>query len=183
MKTSLFLAVISLLSFFACHTQAPEEKVHNKVTKYLTSTIPDARIYKGMRFGKLDSAFTSVRHLEEYRILDQSRIALEALGGLSLQHPDLYSEEEIKLNEERLKYCKSICDSLESTFNPQFKGWKIQHIYHTLNEKGVLVVNSYIFYFNERLSRITEIEEVYRNLPYKSYMQDPEYYGIKQAPY
>lgn len=178
MATRKLLFLLCLLVFVSsCSISDREQKAEDKIVDYLKNMRKKDN-YEPILFGKLDSAYTSVKDTEIYKEYNMQRGAFEAMEILRKQYPDLYSEEEIKINMEQEKYFKAICDSLELVFTPEFIGWKIQHIYRLKNKEGDLVVNNYIFYLDKNLTMITKEEQIYRNLPLKTYNQNVDFYGI-----
>jgi len=87
---------------------------------------------------------------------------------------------QLSIYSDSMKYFNSICDSLESIFNPEFIGWRIQHLYKYKNIKNELVVDNHDFFLDESLQMITNDEQIYTNLPIKTYTQDSDYYGFRK---
>lgn len=174
----IYIAIFYCLLFFSCHSSNDTEIAQDKVEDYLTR-IQKTEDYEPILYGELDSSFTSVKETELYKEYDQRRRAFEALEILKRQHPDMFSDEESKSNIEKGKYYQVICDSLESVFAAEFNGWKIQHIYKLRNDKNELVVDNYIFFLDKDLQTVIKKEQVYRNLPFKTYSQNTNFYGIK----
>lgn len=171
--------ILYLLAFLcSCSTPNNDQIAQDKVIDYLINTqVKDT--YKSILFGKLDSAYTSVKETEFYKYYDSKRGAFMMMRVLSKQYPEMYSEDDIKSNEEQEIYFQGICDSLTSVFVPEFTGWKIQHIYQYKNKKDESVVDNFIFYLDKELQRVIKEEQIYRNLPLKTYNQDTVFYGIK----
>ena len=173
MKLKIFILMVCSLVFLSCNNPVTEDIAQNKVKKYLESKFKNDK-YKPILFGELDSAFTTVKKTSEYQrysnIVGMNEV-LAYWAGEDIDKSMYYADS--------AKFYKAICDSLKLMFKPDFTGWKIQHIYQTQNDKNEIVVNNFIFYFDENLRKIKECEQVYRNLPFATYTRDTEFYGIK----
>lgn len=174
----LYISTLCILFFISCHKPSNREIAQDKIKNYLMNTDKKSN-YKPILFGKLDSAFTSVKDTEVYKEYNGRRGAFEAMGIFNEQF-DMYSEEEVKSNKEQEKHFQAICDSLELVFTPEFIGWKIQHIYKYKNDKSELVVDNHIFFLDEKRQSVMKDEQIYTNLPYKTYLQDTVFYGLKR---
>lgn len=175
-RNSIILCLLTFL--YSCSTPDKDQIAQDKVKDYLRNT-QQMETYKSILFGKLDSAYTTVKETSLYKIYDSKRSTFMVMEILSKNHPDMYSEDEVKSNKEQEIYFQAICDSLESIFVPEFTGWKIQHIYQYKNKKDESIVDNFTFYLDNELQRIIKEEQIYRNLPLKTYNQDPIFYGIK----
>lgn len=171
------LIIFSCLILLSCQTTSPNQEIEDKVEKYIKSIHRDNSSYKPITFSEVDSAFTSVKNTSEYKRRSASAGGFEALAYICLMEED--DSTKFKLYMDTSRYYNSICDSLKSIFNPDFIGWKIQHIYQTKNQKNESVVNNFIFYFDKELQQIVNTEQVYKELPLKTYNQDTIFYRIK----
>ncbi|MFV0468265.1 MAG: hypothetical protein ACK5MK_04965 [Dysgonomonas sp.] len=174
----IYITFLCAFLFFSCYAQSNEEIVQDKVIEYLKG-IQKKENYKPILYGKLDSAFTVVQDTKLYKEYNQRRGAFEAMEILSKQFSSVYSKDEVKSNKVQEVYFQAMCDSLELTFTPEFIGWKIQHIYEYKNYKGENVVDNHIFYLDKDRQNVIKEEQIYTNLPYKTYSQNTVFYGIK----
>lgn len=177
-KMKSVLVLLLLVLIYSCSIPDKNQIAQNRIMKHLEN-IQKKDNYSPILFGKLDSAFTSVKDTKLYKEYNQRRGAFEAMGIFSKQFSGMYSEEEVKSNKEQEIHFEAICDSLESAFMPEFIGWKIQHIYKYKNEKSESVVDNFVFYLDNELRNIIKEEQVYKGLQLNSYNQDADFYGIK----
>lgn len=175
----IYFILLCALLFSSCYNSNNKEIPQDIVSHYLKD-IHKKENYKPILFGKLDSVFAVVDDTKLYEEYHRKRDAFEAMGILSKQFPDLYSEDELKANKEQEEYFHAKCDSLESVFTYEFTGWKIQHIYEYKNSKGENVVDNHIFFLDKEIHMVIKDEQIYTNLLYKTYIQDTLFYGIKR---
>lgn len=174
----LYFITLCIIFFISCHNPSDKEIVQYKVSDYLKN-IQKKENYKPILFGKLDSAFTSVKETKLYKEYNLRREAFELMEIFSRQYPDMYTEDEVKSNKKQEIYFQAICDSLELVFTPEFIGWKMQHIYKYKNHEGKYVVDNHIFCLDKHKLNVIKDDQVYTNLPCKTYLQDTVFYGIK----
>lgn len=170
-----YLVIFVLLFIVSCKEQSKEEVAQNKIKHYLEE-VKGLNGYKPMMFGKLDSAFTSVKEVEEYQRLQVRYSACQMDEILNMNNPGMYSPEEMQANADMKERFKAALDSLEEKFIPEFDGWKMQHIYQTTDEEIGEVVNNYLFYFDQNLDDISLDIYTYRDLPLETYQLEPEFY-------
>lgn len=173
MKT--YLIFLFSLLLCSCHSPSNKEIAQNKVNDYL---IKEKNSYESILFGELDSAFTSVKNTSEYERNNNLSKIYELYSHNFLNNIDDVNQ--LDIYSDSMKYFNTICDSLELIFNPEFIGWKIQHIYKYKNSKNELVVDNHDYFFDESLQTITNDEQVYTNLPFKTYAQDKDFYGLRK---
>ena len=164
------------------------------IKEFLLSESENIRGYRKILFGAVAPSFTSAEQTAEYikmnglaniyEFLKQQEIQYSWKYSPTSQNPDAQMEskylQKAELYNDSIKYFMNICNTLKRKFDPEFIGWKIPHIYRTQNDQNEDVVNHYIFYFDEEFKSVVKKEQVYRNLPLKTYRQDPEFYGIQE---
>lgn len=108
----------------------------------------DPSSYEPIEFGSLDTLYTSVAADTEY-----IKLVKEATEYLQKAVYEDYGSGwgiiGMKLKEK--------ADSIERTFVPVFKGWKIPHKYRAKNGFGALDISTDIFCFDKGLTKITDV--------------------------
>lgn len=171
----LFL-VILVLTLTNCRT--PEKNAKVLIKESLKETLHDWGSYEPVKFGTLDSVFTSVtddpvylkarstvevfsqeleRSIEEY---DALKAQLEIYYNYTTHNMAIGRLENAKrLNDTIVKY-QPIMDSIEANYIPQFKGWSIDHSFRCNNALGNKTIHHYRFYFDPEITILTNNEDI-----------------------
>lgn len=171
----IYLIFLFILLLCSCHNPSNKEIAQKKINDYL---IKEKKGYKSILFGELDSVFTSVKNTPEYERNNNLSKIYELYSHNFLN--DIDDVNQLGIYSDSMKYFNSICDSLELIFNSEFIGWKIQHLYKYKNDKNELAVDNHDFFLDESLQTITKDEQVYTNLPFKTYIRNRDFYGLRK---
>ncbi|SDQ64875.1 hypothetical protein SAMN05421664_2011 [Chryseobacterium soldanellicola] len=62
--------------------------------------------------------------------------------------------------QDSVSYYSAQCKTVEKTYKPVFKGWKITHSYKANNGFGIPVIQQTTFYFDIPITKITGPKEI-----------------------
>jgi hypothetical protein len=169
-KISYFTGVLFLI---AC--QPTQEEIAQKIINDYCTEQSKIDGYKPIIFSSLDSAFTSFENTSVYKRYSNLKKISEFIKYSDEQYDNLMQEIWYK---DSIPYYEHLCDSLKSIFIPEFIGWKMEHIYKSVNDKDEEFANHFIFYFDKDLTRMVDTELIYKELWLQTYEQAPVFYGI-----
>ncbi len=167
----LFVLFIGIL-LSSCNS--PEDKAKSLIKQNLKESLHDWDSYESVKFGSLDSVYTTIEdnryYLECYaKLILYNKKGEEVLDEIKI-YDDLYSSwadnKRRKLLTEAKEYIDSInkyqliCKQLNNDFKPEFSGWKIQHSYRCNNALGNKIISHYMYYFNKDITEIVKQEDV-----------------------
>lgn len=174
MKKSICLVLIVGLLSASCNKASDRELAQQMIEDRIATEHIEQ--YEAVQFGELDSAFTTIKETREYQLA----IATHALYvNLKFEYHGVDNEKS-QLYADSAAILKAYSDSIENAFVPQWIGWKMNHIYRSMHKTKGQVVNSYDYYFDKDVSRIVNVEMVYRDLLLKTFEQNKEFYGLKK---
>jgi hypothetical protein len=168
MKKILFAIIL----FSSC-TFTKQQKAEKLIKDYLNIHLNDPHSYESVSFGKIDSAYSTLKEDSDYlssnRLIDQYQTDFDEwkaknpdFDGISdlsdsqtkyfIKMNDFYSNEKIK--EMKLR------DSIALKFKPSFKGWYIIHTYRAKNGFGALRLDESGFTLNKACDSILNVSDV-----------------------
>lgn len=164
------LAIISLiLTTYSCK-QNPQKQAEGLIKKQLETSLHDIDSYESVEFGTLDSAFSQVENLEEYKEVVFWEEKYKHKCTVALNNAETY--EEIGLYDTQSRYIKeaeTLLDSLkkyerrhfelDSLFTPKFIGWRLEHTFRANNPEGHKVISHRVYYFDKDLTKIVRDED------------------------
>ena len=164
------LAIISLiLTTYSCK-QNPQKQAEGLIKKQLETSLHDMNSYESVEFSTLDSAFSNVEDLEEYKNysakIDELRAKASEKGeyadeygmfGLPAERAK-YAKEAVQLLKEAMYYVKK-CQEMDSLFVPKFIGWKLEHTFRANNPEGHKVISHRVYYLDKDLTKIVRDED------------------------
>lgn len=172
MNKLLLIAVI--VSFVAC--SSPENRAKKLVKQRLKETLHDWNSYENVKFGTLDSVYTTVFDNSEYvAIADEFTATARELSSL-MDDYEIYRDlgylfaSKRKSVYDRIMERGNICDSLKfkmdsikKVFIPVFKGWSIDHSFRANNLAGHKGIHHARYYFDKELTKIVDSKDIGEN--------------------
>jgi hypothetical protein len=164
----LIICFLSVIMFSACKQQTPEEKAKKLIKDRLFTTLHDFKSYEPVKYGTVDSSFTSVFEDPTYMALKSEYDSLKKevddnieRGKTYVNYPMIaymgikYANTAQKCVDQMIPLGKSM-DSLEVVFKPKFNGWKMDHSFRAKSLGGNLGIHHYTYYFNEKLDSLID---------------------------
>lgn len=154
---------------FSCSSKKqPEEKARKLIKDHLYETLHDYKSYEPIKFGKLDSTFTSFKDDAAYAA---ARKTFDSLLDASEEHLDqakryssvyLYGNTGRKFLTEA-EQCNDMAgpiaiwlDSFKANFKGKFNGWSMTHSYRAKSLGGNLGISHDRYYFNIAIDSLLE---------------------------
>lgn len=151
-----------------------EKKAQKLIGQTLKGTLHDYSSYEPVKFGTLDSVFTSIIEDDAYYSVESKLEEYTRKGESALNEADMYSEMKGSYYDKKydnamkaalsyqdsIKLLKPIIDSLEKSFVPQHVGWRMKHTFRSNNAMGAKTLGTMMFFFDIDLNKITEYKEV-----------------------
>ncbi len=169
-KTILSLACIVI--FVGC--SSPDKNAKKLIEEELRTTLHDWSSYESVKYGTLDSAFTTLFDNPEFvtiasKTVTYNKLLTEAMDDYK-GYEDMTSNWAISKRRALLNKAKSYLDSanyytpmyekMDSLFIPEFKGWKMQHSYRANNAAGNKGIAHYMYYFNKEITKVLDVEDI-----------------------
>ena len=166
--------LIFCLAFASCKSESLEDKAKKVIRNHLYTTAHDFKSYEPIKFGTLDSAFSSYTDLPDYETLyetfDSSQKAfndlkddIEIYGTLwALSSPRKIKEAEAQGKDLAKVIATTIdkIDSLRLNYVPEFVGWKMYHSYRINNVDGNSIISHFDYYFDPEVTKISSHVDV-----------------------
>jgi hypothetical protein len=133
-----------------------EKKAQKLIGLKLNETLHDFSSYESVKFGSLDTIYTSLLENDEYynalQKLDFYKTMIElSIGAPS---PSVYS------NPDSIAFYSKIIDSLEKSFVPQQIGWRMIHTFRSNNAMGNKTIGHYLYTFDLDITKISESRDI-----------------------
>jgi len=174
MKKKIFIAVLGII-FISCTSN--EKKAEKLITQTLKETLHDWSSYESVKFGTLDSTFTTVYNDTVYLSYKAKLMAyfnkLEETMKEIKFYDDMYSNWALQKRKKLLMIAQMCLDTIkiyepiykemEENFTPEFKGWKMQHSFRAKNAGGNKVIRHYLYYFDKDLTKVNYSEDIGEN--------------------
>lgn len=169
------LIIVGIVCLFAFSCSVSNEKKAQKLIKLqLKETLHDYSSYESVKFGTLDTVFTSILEDSAYYSTQDKFKRYERLAESALSEANMYSEMrgsyyakkyEVALRtannyQDSIKLLKPIIDSIEKVFKPIQNGWRMTHTFRSNNAIGAKTLGTLLFFFDMDLTKITEYNEV-----------------------
>lgn len=167
MKKLLFIAIAISIGLASCTSK--EKRAQNLIEDHLKETLHDWNSYESVKFGTLDSTFTTVLDDSIYRknyviykayldMVNETINEFDTYKGLSsdwamAKRQTLLDKSKAYLD--TIKYYEPLYKEAESKFIPEFKGWKMTHSFRANNAAGHKVIGHYEYYFDKDLTKLT----------------------------
>jgi hypothetical protein len=163
MKKILFISLI----LSGC-TFTKESKAKKLINEELKMTLNDYKSYEPMKFGNLDTLYTSFYESPSYR-KDSSlysdfftlslRLHDAARAAIGNNNFDTILHASKKYEDSAMFFLdKEKDDSIK--YIPFFKGWKMEHSFRAKNAFGALIIQHYLFSFDKNLDSIIYIKNI-----------------------
>lgn len=175
MKTILLILLVSV-SFYGC-SFSKESKAKKLIKANLKETLHDWDSYESVKFGKLDSVFTSIENdtgyvyslsklLEFKNLFDENVKDSELYSGMySSYYVAKYSQSvsDMRSNLDSMKVYKAMADSISDNFKSTFNGFEMNHSYRAKNASGNKIIGHFVFYFDKEIKEIIKSEDIGEN--------------------
>lgn len=163
------IACIACLFAFSCSV-SNEKKAQKLIGEKLKETLHDYSSYESVKFGTLDTVYTSILEDTAYTSFEDKLSSYTRLAESALSEADMYSEMSgsyygkkfdlaMKTSlsyQDSIKLLKPIIDSLEKFFVPKQAGWRMTHTFRSNNAIGAKILTEYLFFFDKDLTKITD---------------------------
>ncbi|WP_306505907.1 hypothetical protein [Alistipes ihumii] len=170
-KFLLLFAAIACAALVGCSN--PEKQAKKLVRQQLKETLHDWNSYESVKFGTLDSVYTTVFDNPEYKIMSDEFIELVNEMGSAMDDYKRYRNmgylfaSERKAAYDRMTEYNNICeplkfkmDSIKNIFVPEFKGWSIDHSFRANNLAGHKGIHHERYYFDKEITQIVDSEDI-----------------------
>jgi len=167
------IIVIVCLFTISCSV-SNEKKAQKLIGEKLKETLHDYSSYESVKFGTLDTVYTSILEDTAYTSFEDKLSSYTRLAESALSEADMYSEMSgsyygkkfdlaMKTSlsyQDSIKLLKPIIDSLEKFFVPKQAGWRMTHTFRSNNALGAKTIGTLLYFFDMDLTKITEYNEV-----------------------
>ena len=171
-----YLLVTIALVLMGCST--PERRAQSLIKAHLKENLHDWGSYESIKFGELDSVYTTVLDNSEYTMamclydaFEESRKESLAKVNKYLDHISLYGNNEYvkdDLNAER-ENLNRLTDSttfflrtmakIEKDFISSFKGWSMSHTFRANNAMGTKIMSHKEYIFDKDITRVLNVKD------------------------
>lgn len=157
------VAVATISTIIGCK-KSPQEQAQDLVRKQLDLLLDDMDSYESVAFSGIDSTFTRVQDLEEYKDAEFSLKLIKQTIEIGREYDitlgyEQQAREELALLDSLNLYSRK-CRELDSLFVPEFIGWKIYHTFRSNNKNGNKEIFHKMFYLDKDLTRIVGYEDI-----------------------
>ena len=172
MKKLIFIAI--LFGIIATGCTSPEKKAQNLIKDKLKETLHDWSSYESVKFGTLDSVYTTIWDNDQYVSYTEKYIKYAKQLKKSMEevesYEDMYSNwalskkraalENAQFNLDSVNFYKPKMEELEENFSPDFKGWGMTHSYRANNAGGNKVIGHYMFHFDKDMTKVIDSVDI-----------------------
>ncbi len=170
MKKKYFLVTIALV-LVGCST--PERRAQGLIKAHLKENLHDFGSYESIKFGELDSVYTTVLDNSEYTMamylydaFEESRKESLAKVNKYLDYVSFYGDNEYVKDDlhAELQHLNQLTDSttlflrtmakIEKDFIPSFKGWSMSHTFRANNAMGAKIMSHKEYIFDKDITRV-----------------------------
>lgn len=161
---------------------SPEQKAKNLIKKHLKETLDDWNSYEPVKFGTLDSVYTTYNDIPEYQDLRRKYYSASVEYDELIEQANNYIEEArkyIRYRDIRTMYLKMasdkmaeteplmdtmqkyapVIDSIKKSYVPKLKGWSLTHSFRSNNKYGNKIIRSIIFFYDTDITSIVDTYE------------------------
>lgn len=171
MRNLLYLLMALLL--ISC-SPTNEKKAQKLIGQTLKETLHDYSSYEPVKFGTLDSVYTSIiednayysteTKLREYTIKAESAVSeadmySEMKGSYYSKKYDAAMKTALSY-QDSIKLLNPVIDSLKKSFVPQQVGWRMTHTFRSNNAMGAKTLGTIMFFFDMDINKVIEYKEV-----------------------
>lgn len=157
------VAIATISAITGCKKNQ-QEQAQSLVRKQLDLLLDDMGSYESVAFSELDSTFTRVEDLEEYKDAEFSMKLIKQSIEIGREYDitlgyEQQAREELALLDSLDLYTRK-CKELDSLFVPEFIGWKIYHTFRSNNKNGNKEIFHKVFYLDKGLTTIVGYEDI-----------------------
>jgi len=172
MRTFIIACIVCL---FALSCSVSNEKKAKRLIKLqLEETLHDWSTYEPVKFGTLDSVFTTYEDDSLYFIVNsqyesymektnESLADMKSYAGMySTYYKVLYSYAEAKTNMflDSARTYAPMVDSIRIHYIPLFKGWSMTHSFRSNNAMGNKTIGHFQYFFDIDITKITDSKDI-----------------------
>jgi len=173
MKSIVFVLFCVLLSI-SC--SSPDRKAKKLIKNQLKESLHDWKSYEPVKFGTLDSTFSTYLDKEEnvdiflkyIKFKEEIDKLVEEVQDQDLEgyYSDYYIYKrnrlitEAKEKLDSMGYYGPLVDSIKENFIPEFNGWELTHSFRANNASGNKVIGHYKYFFDKDITIIKNSEDI-----------------------
>lgn len=170
MKSKILIITVSVL-MVSCKL-SPDDMAKKAIHGELRVTLHDYKSYEAVQYGKLDSDFSSVFNLPEYKELsddldqtiahEKEHFETMKIYAGSIYSFDRYRNEKRIVEDDLAKMLKDTAaiGNLKRSFRPNFVGWQIEHSYRAKSLSGNLGIHHYLFHLDSALTKVLSQDDI-----------------------
>jgi hypothetical protein len=168
-----------LIIMFLVSCSNPEKKSKELIKQYMKEHLNDFGSYEPVKYGTLDSAFTSAMDTEDWGKYDKKYLEFEEKANKETEKMNklidnmgfhsLYTYKEDKFTMETLKknvnqdtdsmrFYNNKMKIMHENFVKEFKGWTLNHTYRAKNALGNKVIGNIVFVFDKEIDKIIDVK-------------------------
>ena len=169
----MILCTVMALLVLGC-SPSNEKKAQKLIGEKLKETLNDFSSYESVKFGTLDTVYTSILENADYYTKTLTLEKYTLMATQALGEADMYSEmsgvsngkkydsamKRALLYQDSVKLLKPVIDSVEQAFVPKQVGWRMKHSFRANNAVGAKILDEYTFFFNIDLTEITGVNDL-----------------------
>lgn len=175
-----FLLIFLVINLIGCSN--PEKKARRLIKQELKETLHDWDSYESVKFGLLDSVYTTVLDDSVYAIAFNrfAKFALEVEDNMEAMREYLdkmkkanspymktyyynqfkYIQEENKPLVDSMAPYGPFLDSIKNNFIPTQKGWSMEHSFRCNDAGGNKTIHHILYYFDKDILKIITSDNV-----------------------
>ena len=169
MKKTLIIFLCATFAF-GC-ALSPEKRAQKLIKAHMKETMHDWSSYEPVKFGQLDSVYTTVYDKAEYSIYKNKIEEFDKLFNEALEKCERYTAyhlfdkahsalDESGILIDSINKYKLACKEIENDYIPKFKGWSMTHTSRGNNALGNKIIGTNIFYFDPDITQIVDIKSM-----------------------
>ena len=172
MRTFIIVGIVCIFAF-SC-TVSNEKKAQKLIGEKLKETLHDYSSYESVKFGTLDSVFSTVMDDTTYifiklkydSLLTETKEALEEVKQYEGMYSSYYRVRfNMALSEARryvdsAKIYEPVIDNIEKSYLPFHKGWSMTHSFRSNNAMGNKTIGHFQYFFDLDLTKINDSNDI-----------------------
>ena len=169
----LLMALFSVILISSC-SLSNEKKAQKLITQHLKETLNDWSSYESVKFGTLDTTFTTFDEDSSYMyastqfesFIEKSNKALDDMkdyaGMTSVYYENKFNFFRItaQIYLDSAEVYAPIVDSIRTNFIPVFYGWSMTHSFRANNAMGNKIIGHFKYYFDPEITAIKKSEDI-----------------------
>jgi hypothetical protein len=160
-------AFIFLVLLYGCGQKTPEGRAKTLIKEMLGKVMDKPTEYQAVKFGRLDSAYTSLTGDSALmRLFGEVEIdAREGVYRTIQKVEDVPEALDIILDTFNVRYkhlgrVAKAMDSIMRNYQPAFEGWVMRHSFSVRAQDGHKELRTYDYYFDKDIQKIVNVLEI-----------------------